>query len=129
MMCLLAAVAKRAPDGVNTSDLMKEWEKEQDKIESEKNKPVGGVKDKRPMFYTETDFRATADASLKLIETANNPPTMFKQAGELCRINTNDNGEVEIETLDEYKLRHEMSKLGRWMHAKEDGNTREVPPP
>lgn len=82
----------------------------------------------RSVFYDHHDWRANVDGVLKALEDANTPPKLFKFADKLSAVRQRDSGQIGIDELDATKLRHEISKVCRWLREGAKG-PKEVAPP
>ncbi len=82
----------------------------------------------RAVFYDHHDWRANVDGVLKYLESANTPPKLFKFADKLSAVRRRDSGQIGIDEMDSTKLRHEVSRVCKWMKEGAKG-TKEVAPP
>ena len=56
------------------------------------------------------------------IETANDPPSLFRSAGEPARIEVGDEGEPIVKSLDFHRLRHHAARVADWIAHKKSGD-------
>lgn len=114
----IARIAKEVKgSGLTKSDIQSQYKKIKRELgnNTETTEEEGG--DKRKTFTTSSDFRETADSALKTLEEANDPPSIFKFDNEISRVIRDDSGQVQIEPLNVSMLRHEVSKIARWVNV------------
>lgn len=75
------------------------------------------------------DLRILTDRIWKALLWANDPPYLFRAAGELCRIETDDKGEIAVRPLSLDRLRHEMARVAEWYFIDKEGELRVAKPP
>ena len=56
------------------------------------------------------------------IQAANDPPSLFRSAGEPARIEAGDDGEPVVKPLDFHRLRHHAARVADWVAHKKSGD-------
>ena len=63
------------------------------------------------------------------IKEENNPPQYFRFGGTLCRLEFDEEGQLRIGLLTEYRLRHELARIIDWYKKDSEGNHKPAKPP
>jgi len=66
-------------------------------------------------------LKVVTTAAWDALQTANTPPRYFRQTGLLVRLHRDDAGGLDVQGLDDIKLRHEMARVARWWEWKKKG--------
>ena len=77
--------------------------------------------DSRPavIFDSAATIQEIGEKAWTGLEKANTPPALFRHAGTLARVETDDDGAPVIRDLDLYRLRHELGRRIRWIEERE----------
>jgi len=85
----------------------------------------------RPQPEINAGNQDLADITVRVwaaIKTENDPPQYFRYGGSLCRLEFDEQGQLEISLLTETRLRYELAKIISWYKTREDGRKPAKPP-
>lgn len=95
--------------------------------------PTTDPDDPRPVVdRTTIDLPALGAQAWDAVITANDPPTLFRRAGELVRLETNDSGARVVKTVDAPRMMGILARAARWVrisHTRQGAITTDTAPP